>query len=122
MHAHTLKCSVIIEHITAAMEIEEIIFFLRDYIVGINVGRWNFIFSIIKTFRYESMLNLPSRNLITLHSEYMEAFSKRMVHLGHKRGVHVIGGVSNVIPRKQSPEITEAALKVVMAEKSREAA
>jgi malate synthase len=119
----TIKCSLVVENLQALVELDEIVFSLRNYIVSLNTGMWGYTFDIIKAFRglKKHLVPLPARNDISMYTHYMQAYSKRIIHIAHKRGLMAIGGVSNFIPRKGQPELTEKAIKRVKYDKLREA-
>ena len=117
----SLKATVLIETITAAFEMDEILFELKDHIVGLNCGRWDYIFSIIKRFRNQSDLILPDRALVTMTSPALRAYSLLSIQTCHKRGAHAIGGMAAQIPIKGDEAANAAALAKVEADKQREA-
>jgi malate synthase len=115
----TIKCTVLIETIMAAFEMEEILYVLRDHIVGLNAGRWDYIFSTIKKFRRQPML-LPDRAQITMTVPFMRAYTELLVRACHKHGAHAIGGMAAFIPSRKDPAVNETALKRVHEDKLRE--
>ena len=115
----TIKATVLIETITASLEMEEILYALRDHSAGLNAGRWDYIFSVIKRFRNRPVL-LPDRAQITMTVPFMAAYSNLLVHTCHKRGAHAIGGMAAFIPNRRDPEVTDRALAKVRADKLRE--
>jgi malate synthase len=118
----TIRATVLIETITAAFEMEEILFELRDHCAGLNAGRWDYIFSIIKNFRGRGDgFVLPDRKAITMTVPFMRAYTELLVSTCHRRGAHAIGGMSAFIPNRRDPEATERALAQVAADKRREA-
>jgi malate synthase len=118
----TIRATVLIETIPAAFEMEEILYELRDHCAGLNAGRWDYIFSIIKNFRSRgSNFVLPDRSKITMTVPFMRAYTELLVATCHKRGAHAIGGMSAFIPNRRDPEVTERALEQVHADKKREA-
>ncbi|MEW6045028.1 MAG: malate synthase A [Bacillota bacterium] len=118
----SIRATVLIEHILAAFEMEEILYELRERITGLNLGRWDYIFSFIKTFRHRSDMVLPDRRLMTVAATpFLRAASRLLVQTCHRRGAHAIGGMSAYIPRKDDPQANEAALQQVRADKEREA-
>jgi malate synthase len=118
----TIRATVLIETITAAFEMEEILYELRDHCAGLNAGRWDYIFSIIKNFRGRGAgFTLPDRAKITMTVPFMRAYTSLLVATCHKRGAHAIGGMSAFIPNRRNPEVTERALAAVSADKRREA-
>ncbi|HUY20149.1 MAG TPA: malate synthase A [Candidatus Binataceae bacterium] len=118
--AGAIRATVLIETILAAFEMEEILYELRDNIVGLNAGRWDYIFSIIKKFRNRPGLVLPDRAQITMTVPFMRAYTELLVRTCHQRGAHAIGGMAQYIPNRRKPEATEAALQKVRDDKVRE--
>jgi malate synthase len=118
----TIRATVLIETIQAAFEMEEILYELRDHCAGLNAGRWDYIFSIIKTFRSRGRrFVFPDRNQITMTVPFMRAYTQLLVSTCHRRGAHAIGGMSAFIPNRRDPLITAQALEKVGADKRREA-
>jgi malate synthase len=118
----TIRATVLIETIPAAFEMEEILYELRDHCAGLNAGRWDYIFSIIKNFRGRgAAFTLPDRARITMTVPFMRAYTELLVATCHKRGAHAIGGMSAFIPNRRDPEVTARALEQVAADKRREA-
>jgi len=118
----TIRATVLIETIPAAFEMEEIMYELRDHCAGLNAGRWDYIFSIIKNFRGRSAgFTLPDRSAITMTVPFMRAYTELLVKSCHKRGAHAIGGMSAFIPNRRDPEVTTNALRKVTDDKRREA-
>jgi malate synthase len=117
----TIRATVLIETYPAAFEMEEILYELRDHSAGLNAGRWDYMFSVIKTFRTrgEDFL-LPDRNSVTMTVPFMRAYTELLVRTCHKRGAHAIGGMAAFIPSKD-PAINEQAFVKVKADKEREA-
>ena len=113
----TIKCTVLIETILAAFEMEEILYELRDHIVALNAGRWDYIFSTIKKFRRQDML-LPDRAQITMTVPFMRAYTELLVRTCHKHGAHAIGGMAAFIPSRKDPAVNEAALTKVREDKA----
>ena len=119
----SIRATVLIEHVLAAFEMEAILYELRDRITGLNMGRWDYIFSFIKTLRHRADLVLPDRALLTVPATpFLRAASDLLVHVCHKRGAHALGGMSAYIPRRDDPEANERALARVRADKEWEAA
>ncbi len=116
----SIRATVLIETILAAFEMEEILFELKDHSAGLNAGRWDYIFSIIKKFRQDMDLKLPDRDQIVMTTPFMSSYSSLIVHTCHKRGAHAMGGMSAFIPNKNDPEVTEKALQKVREDKMRE--
>jgi malate synthase len=118
----SVKATVLIETIPAAFQMEEIIYELRAHLAGLNAGRWDYLFSIIKYFRDAgSEFVLPDRNSITMTVPFMRAYTELLVRTCHKRGAQAIGGMAAFIPNRRDPEVTEQALAKVRADKTREA-
>lgn len=118
----TIRATVLIETITAAFEMEEILYELRDHCAGLNAGRWDYIFSIIKTFRERGpRYVLPDRAQVTMTVPFMRAYTELLVATCHRRGAQAIGGMSAFIPNRKDPEVTARALDQVRADKEREA-
>jgi malate synthase len=118
----TIRATVLIETILAAFEMDEILYELRDHITGLNAGRWDYIFSVIKKFRNDPAFVLPDRAQVTMTVPFMLAYTELMVKTCHRRGAHAIGGMAAFIPNRRDPEITENAIARVTADKAREAA
>ncbi|MCB1112289.1 MAG: malate synthase A [Chlamydiales bacterium] len=116
----TIRATVLIETILAAFEMEEILYELRDHSVGLNAGRWDYIFSVIKKFREMETLHLPDRADITMTVPFMRAYTELLVSTCHKRGAFAIGGMAAFIPNRKDPEVTERALRKVHEDKMRE--
>ncbi|MET1044410.1 MAG: malate synthase A [Microbacteriaceae bacterium] len=118
----TIRATVLIETISAAFEMDEILYELREHCAGLNAGRWDYVFSIIKNFRGRGQwFVLPDRDQILMTLPFMRAYTELLVQTCHKRGAHAIGGMSAFIPNRRDPEITERALQKVQADKQREA-
>ena len=117
----TIRATVLIEHILAAFETEEILFALKDHSAGLNCGRWDYIFSFIKTFQNYPEFIFPDRSQITMQAPFMEAYCKEVIRACHKHGIHAIGGMAAQIPIKNNPEANEKALEKVRLDKEREA-
>ncbi len=118
----TVRATVLIETITAAYEMEEILYELRDHASGLNAGRWDYLFSIVKNFRDGgAKFVLPDRNSVTMTAPFMRAYTELLVRTCHKRGAHAIGGMAAFIPNRRDPEANEQAMAKVRADKEREA-
>ncbi|MDE0052109.1 MAG: malate synthase A [Rhodospirillales bacterium] len=117
----TIKATVLIETITAAFEMDEILHALKDHIVGLNCGRWDYIFSVIKTFRNRADCVLPDRGLVTMTQPFMRAYSRLLIKTCHRRGAHAMGGMAAQIPIKGDDRANEQAFGKVRADKEREA-
>ncbi|WP_037304724.1 malate synthase A [Amycolatopsis orientalis] len=117
----TIRATVLIETITAAFEMEEILYELREHVAGLNAGRWDYIFSVIKNFSsHGADFVLPDRAQVTMTVPFMRAYTELLVRTCHKRGAHAIGGMAAFIPSKD-PEINATALEKVRQDKEREA-
>jgi malate synthase len=116
----TIKATVLIETILAAFEMEEIMYELREHITGLNAGRWDYIFSIIKKFSNKSDFILPDRAQITMTVPFLRAYTELLVKTCHKRGAHAIGGMAAFIPSRKDPQVNERALSKVREDKLRE--
>ena len=117
----TIKATVLVENVLAAFEMDEILYELRDHAAGLNAGRWDYIFSVIKTFRHDPRFVLPDRSLVTMTVPFMAAYAEQLVETCHRRGAHAIGGMAAFIPDRRSPEVTERAIDSVRNDKRREA-
>ncbi|MFF3904537.1 malate synthase A [Streptomyces sp. NPDC001848] len=118
----TIRATVLIETITAAYEMEEILYELRDHASGLNAGRWDYLFSIVKNFRDGGpKFVLPDRNAVTMTAPFMRAYTELLVRTCHKRGAHAIGGMAAFIPSRKDPEVNKVAFEKVRADKDREA-
>ncbi|HEX2254710.1 MAG TPA: malate synthase A [Thermoanaerobaculia bacterium] len=118
----TIRATVLVETITAAFEMEEILYELRDHAAGLNAGRWDYIFSIIKKFRWQKEALLPDRGQVTMGVPFLRAYTELLVRTCHKRGAHAIGGMAAFIPNRREPEVTERAIRKVTEDKEQEAA
>ena len=116
----TIKATVLIETLPAAFEMDEILFALRENIVGLNCGRWDYIFSYIKRLGRTPERLTPDRSLMTMDKAFLAAYSLRLVATCHRRGAFAMGGMSAFIPVKGDQEKNEAALAKVLADKQRE--
>src|SRR4051794_25068868 len=117
----TIKATVLIETVPAAFEMEEILYELRDHSAGLNAGRWDYIFSMIKCFRERPEFVLPDRAQVTMTVPFMRAYTELLVRTCHRRGAHAMGGMAALIPSRRDPEANERALEAVRADKKREA-
>ena len=118
----TIRATVLIETLPAAFEMDEILFELRDHCAGLNAGRWDYIFSIIKNYRGRgARFVLPDRSEVTMTVPFMRAYTDLLVQTCHKRGAFAIGGMSAFIPNRRDPEVTARAIEKVSADKRREA-
>ena len=116
----TIKATVLIETILAAFEMEEILYELREHSAGLNAGRWDYIFSVIKKFHDRDDFVLPDRVQVTMAVPFMRAYTELLVRTCHRRGAHAIGGMAAFIPNRRDPEVTEVALARVREDKQRE--
>ncbi|MGH3244986.1 MAG: malate synthase A, partial [Trebonia sp.] len=117
----TVRATVLIETIPAAFEMEEILYELRDHSAGLNAGRWDYLFSIIKKFRTRGRdFVLPERNAVTMTAPFMRAYTELLVQTCHKRGAFAMGGMAAFIPNRRDPEVTATALAKVRDDKTRE--
>ena len=109
----TIRATVLIETILAAFEMEEILYELREHSSGLNAGRWDYIFSLIKKFRDRDDFVLPDRALVTMTVPFMRAYTQLLVKTCHRRGAHAIGGMAAFIPSRRDPEVNAVALEKV---------
>jgi malate synthase len=112
----SIRCTVLVETILAAFEMDEILYELRDYGCALNAGRWDYIFSVIK--RLGAVL--PDRGQVTMAVPFMRAYTQLLVKTCHRRGAHAIGGMAAFIPSRKDPEVNEVALAKVREDKERE--
>jgi len=117
----TIRATVLIETILAAFEMDEILFELRDHASGLNAGRWDYIFSVIKKFRRDPAFVLPDRAEVTMTVPFMRAYTDLLVRTCHRRGAHAMGGMAAYIPSRKDHEANERALAKVGQDKEREA-
>src|SRR5262249_25281916 len=119
----TIRATVLIETIPAAFEMDEILYELRDHSAGLNAGRWDYLFSIIKKFRSRGReFVLPERNSVTMTAPFMRAYTELLVKTCHRRGAHAMGGMAAFIPSRRDPQVNEVALAKVRDDKARESA
>jgi malate synthase len=111
---------VLIETITAAFEMDEILWELREHAAGLNAGRWDYIFSIIKKFRSRADFVLPDRAAVTMTVPFMRAYASLLVRTCHRRGAHAMGGMAAFIPSRRDAKVNERAFAAVRADKERE--
>ncbi|MFE3457526.1 malate synthase A [Nocardiopsis aegyptia] len=117
----TIRATCLIETIPAAFEMEEILYELREHSAGLNAGRWDYLFSIIKTHRTRGRrFLLPERNAVTMTAPFMRAYTELLVKTCHKRGAHAIGGMAAFIPSRKDAEVNKTAFAKVRDDKSRE--
>jgi malate synthase len=117
----TIKATVLIETVPAAFEMDAILYELRDHAAGLNAGRWDYIFSVIKRFRARPDFVLPDRSAVTMTVPFMRAYSELLVKTCHARGAHAMGGMSAVIPSRTDEAANRKAFEAVKADKEREA-
>ena len=117
----TIRATVLIETILAAFEMDEILYELREHASGLNAGRWDYIFSMIKKFRNRRDMVLPDRGQVTMAVPFMRAYTQLLVKTCHKRGAHAIGGMSAFIPSRRDEAVNARALTQVREDKQREA-
>jgi malate synthase len=117
---HEIKVTVLIETILAAFELEEILYELREHIVGQNCGRWDYIFSFIKKFSQYPEFVLPDRDKVTMTTHFLRSYSRLVIKTCHKRGAYAIGGMAAQIPIKNDERANKLALAKVRADKERE--
>ena len=116
----TIRATMLIETIYAAFEMEEMLYELREHAAGLNAGRWDYLFSMIKAFRNRPEFVLPDRAQVTMAVPFMRAYAQRLVQICHKHGAHAIGGMAAFIPSRKDAEVNELALKKVREDKERE--
>jgi malate synthase len=117
----TMRATVLIETLPAALQMDEILYELREHSYGLNAGRWDYIFSMIKCFREDPDYVLPDRNAVTMTVPFMRAYTELLVQTCHKRGAFAMGGMAALIPSRTDPEANQRALDAVRADKEREA-
>ena len=117
----TVKATVLIETITAAFEMDEILYELRNHSAGLNCGRWDYIFSFIKKFRKHPNFVLPDRSEVGMNRHFLSSYVKLLIYTCHKRGIHAMGGMAAQIPIKNNSEENELAMSKVKHDKEREA-
>lgn len=118
--AGTIRCTVLIETILAAFEMEEILYELRNYASGLNAGRWDYMFSMIKKLNKQSDFMLPDRAQVTMNVSFMRAYCDLLVKTCHQRKAHAMGGMAAFIPSRRDKELNERALAKVREDKQRE--
>ncbi|MGI8928943.1 MAG: malate synthase, partial [Candidatus Limnocylindrales bacterium] len=117
----SIRATVLIETIWAAFEMDEILYELREHAAGLNAGRWDYIFSIIKAFAASPSPVLPDRAQVTMAVPFMRAYTQLLVKTCHRRGAHAMGGMSAFIPNRREPDVTANAMAKVTEDKEREA-
>ncbi|HTM27266.1 MAG TPA: malate synthase A [Vicinamibacterales bacterium] len=116
----TIRATVLIETLPAAFEMDEILHELREHSAGLNCGRWDYIFSSIKTLRRDAGFVMPDRGQVTMEAPFLRAYTQLLIRTCHRRGVHAMGGMAAQIPIKDDPAANERALEKVRADKLRE--
>jgi malate synthase len=119
--AGTMRATVLIETLPAAFQMDEILYELREHSYGLNAGRWDYIFSMIKVFRDDPEFVLPDRTDVTMTVPFMRAYTELLVQTCHKRGAFAMGGMAALIPSRKDPEANQRAIEAVRADKKREA-
>jgi malate synthase len=118
----TIRATVLIETILAAFEMDEILYELREHAAGLNAGRWDYIFSVIKRLRsIDAVPTLPDRQQVTMAVPFMRSYAELLVKTCHRRGAHAMGGMAAFIPSRRDEAVNERALAAVHADKRREA-
>jgi malate synthase len=117
----TVRATVLIETVLAAFEMDEILHELGPHATGLNAGRWDYLFSVIKKLGHRPEFVLPDRNSVGMASPFMRAYAELLVATCHKRGAHAIGGMAAFIPSRRDPEVNAVALAKVNEDKEREA-
>ncbi|GBC68368.1 Malate synthase A [archaeon HR01] len=118
----TIKCSVLIETITAAFEMDEIIYMLREHITALNLGRWDYIFSFIKRLGHDPGFLMPDRRFLTMDKHFLTSAARLLVKTCHRRGAYAIGGMAAQVPLRGQPTIQREAVEKVLEDKRREIA
>jgi malate synthase len=116
----TIKATVLIETLPAAFQMDEILYELREHSAGLNCGRWDYIFSAIKTLHADSGFVLPDRGQVTMEAPFLQAYVRLLIKTCHRRGAHAMGGMAAQIPIKDDPDANAKALEKVRADKLRE--
>ncbi len=118
----SIRATVLIETILAAFEMDEILWELREHSAGLNAGRWDYMFSVIKKLGHRPEFVLPDRNTVSMTAPFMRAYTELLVKTCHRRGAHAMGGMAAFIPSRKDAELNERALAKVRDDKRREAA
>ena len=116
----TIRATVLIETILAAFEMDEILYELREHAAGLNAGRWDYLFSVIKKFHASPALASPDRAQLTMTQPFMRGYTDLLVRTCHRRGAHAIGGMAAFIPNRRDPVVTDRAMARVRDDKERE--
>ena len=117
---NSIKCTVLVENILAAFEMDEILYELRNHITALNFGRWDYIFSFIKKLGWNPDFLLPDRALLTMTTHFLTSCAVLLVQTCHKRGAYAIGGMAANVPTRNNPEAGQAAIDKIIADKLRE--
>jgi malate synthase len=117
----SVRATMLIETLPAAFQMEEFLYELKDHASGLNAGRWDYIFSLIKRLRNRPESNLPDRSQVTMTVPFMSAYARMLVAVCHRRGAHAMGGMSAFIPSRKDEAVNEKAYTQVKADKKREA-
>jgi len=116
----TIRATMLIETIYAAFEMEELLYELREHAAGLNAGRWDYLFSMIKAFRTQPAFVLPDRAQVTMAVPFMRAYAQRLVQICHRHGAHAIGGMAAFVPSRRDAEVNDRAMAKVREDKERE--
>jgi malate synthase len=116
----TIRATALIECVLAVFEMREILYELRDHSAGLNCGRWDYLFSFIKTFRFDPRFLFPDRSRLTMNTRFLHSYSVLLIQTCHKYGAHAIGGMAAQVPRRGDPEANEQIFAAVRADKDRE--
>jgi malate synthase len=116
----TIRATVLIETILAAFEMDEILWELRDHSAGLNCGRWDYIFSFIKTFKDQASFMMPDRSTVTMEKHFLKSYVDLLIQTCHRRGIHAMGGMAAQIPIKNNLAANDAAMEKVRQDKLRE--
>jgi malate synthase len=116
----SIRATMLVETIYGAFEMEEILYELREHAAGLNAGRWDYLFSLIKVFRNRPEFVLPDRVRVTMAVPFMRAYAQRLVQICHRHGAHAIGGMAAFVPSRKDKDVNERALKKVREDKDRE--
>ena len=117
----TIRATVLVEHISLAFQMDEVLYELRHHSAGLNCGRWDYIFSFIKLFKNYKEMVLPDRKLITMKTHFMDSYVKLLTKTCHRRGIHAMGGMAAQIPVKNNDELNNKNLQIVYNDKKGEA-
>jgi malate synthase len=116
----SIRATMLIETIYAAFEMEEMLYELREHAAGLNAGRWDYLFSLIKVFRANPKFILPDRAQVTMATPFMRAYAQRLAQICHRHGAHAIGGMAAFVPSRRDKEVNETAFRKVREDKERE--